>query len=77
MGKGSLTRDLLLKFFYESVSSGPLSILSGPFQIFMQIRVDIRKFVSHWLLHLNRRSLSGIAKPSLNVISGFRMQSHP
>ncbi len=42
----------------------------------MQIRVDIRKFVSHWSLHLNRRSLSGIAKPSLNVISGFRMQSH-
>ncbi len=41
--KGTVSRDFLLCFFYESVSPQPQSIPLGPFRIFSKIRGDIRK----------------------------------
>jgi hypothetical protein len=40
--KGTVPRDFRLKVFYESVSSKPLIIPLGPFQIFSKIHGDIR-----------------------------------
>ncbi len=40
--KGTVSRDFLLLFFYESVSPQPQSIPLGPFRIFSKIRGDIR-----------------------------------
>jgi hypothetical protein len=40
--KGTVSRDFLLWFFYESSSPKPLKITLGSFQIFRKIRGDIR-----------------------------------
>jgi hypothetical protein len=39
------TRFLTSGFYCDSVSSGPMSIPLGPFQIFSKIRGDIHNFV--------------------------------
>jgi hypothetical protein len=41
--KGTVSRDFLILFFYESVSPQPQSIPLGPFRIFSKIHGDIRK----------------------------------